>query len=547
MKKRLLIPIYIILFSLLIGCINQSSSTKAPKFSAAELQQAEQIRNNLFTPGSVTIRGTIKGYNSKLGVKTYQLYYCNYFDDIHNSKTLDIDSLGHFEISFDVPFTIGGCIVDSRDKWHNFIAQAGDTLLAEFSLLGNCTFSLSDGRPYLLEHIDQVSRSGLKFDNSMFRYDESHNITQVVEYARQCKEQCREILNNNARKYHYTAFEYQYESLMDDMELITCLLSYRNQVRDMADQHYLRFGASDMDRYHQLDSISKAYLTDTTFYSLMREFPYNDTLMLAMPYKWALFNRYKYDPVYYRDSVSRVWNNDRVIYANTSCDVDIINGAYYLANDSRLFNSDEPSLMGKICFIQWIGDIIELYASILKDEPSTTADEVIARYFTSARSQIKDKRLESMADAVYEQFNLSRVPYKELPDCTGKRVLQSILDKYPGKYVYLDFWSTTCGPCISGIKNTFNNRHYIMTRKYDNFVMVFITDDSQSRYEPFRKEWLEGAESYRISTDDYNALSGLFNFTAIPHHELITPDGRALTRVPEMLEVDPNNPDPNQK
>ena len=86
-----------------------------------------------------------------------------------------------------------------------------------------------------------------------------------------------------------------------------------------------------------------------------------------------------------------------------------------------------------------------------------------------------------------------------------------------------------------------------MTRKYDNFVMVFITDDSQSRYEPFRKEWLEGAESYRISTDDYNALSGLFNFTSIPHHELITPDGRALTRVPEMLEVDPNNPDPNQK
>lgn len=242
MKKRLFIPIYIILFSLLIGCINQSSSTKAPKFSAAELQQAEQIRNNLFTPGSVTIRGTIKGYNSKLGVKTYQLYYCNYFDDIHNSKTLDIDSLGHFEVSFDVPFTIGGCIVDSRDKWHNFIAQAGDTLLAEFSLLGNCTFSLSDGRPYLLEHIDQVSRSGLKFDNSMFRYDDSHNITQVVEYARQCKEQCREILNNNARKYHYTAFEYQYESLMNDMELITCLLSYRNQVRDMADQHYLRFG-----------------------------------------------------------------------------------------------------------------------------------------------------------------------------------------------------------------------------------------------------------------------------------------------------------------
>ena len=86
MKKLLLVLTYIILFSLQIGCFNQSDSTKTPKFSAAELQQAEQIRNNLFPPGSVTIRGTIKGYNSKLGVKTYQLYYCNYFDDIHNSK-----------------------------------------------------------------------------------------------------------------------------------------------------------------------------------------------------------------------------------------------------------------------------------------------------------------------------------------------------------------------------------------------------------------------------------------------------------------------------
>lgn len=83
-----------------------------------------------------------------------------------------------------------------------------------------------------------------------------------------------------------------------------------------------------------------------------------------------------------------------------------------------------------------------------------------------------------------------------------------------------------------------------MTGKHDKFVMIFITSDPEEAYEPFRKEWLEGAESYRLSQDDYNVLAGMFNFSAIPHHEMITPDGRAVTNVPEMFVVNPDDPDP---
>ena len=82
-----------------------------------------------------------------------------------------------------------------------------------------------------------------------------------------------------------------------------------------------------------------------------------------------------------------------------------------------------------------------------------------------------------------------------------------------------------------------------MTGSHDKFVIVFITDDPVQAYEPFRKEWLEGAQSYRVSKDDYNAMAGLFNFSSIPHHELITPDGRAVTNVPEMSGIDPDNPE----
>jgi thiol-disulfide isomerase/thioredoxin len=157
---------------------------------------------------------------------------------------------------------------------------------------------------------------------------------------------------------------------------------------------------------------------------------------------------------------------------------------------------------------------------------------------------LNDANLEARADRIYQDYFRKQVPYWDLPECRGKEVLKSILANYPGKYVYIDFWSTGCGPCISGIKRCYNNRRELMTGKHDKFVMIFITSDPEEAYEPFRKEWLEGAESYRLSQDDYNVLAGMFNFSAIPHHEMITPDGRAVTNVPEMFVVNPDDPDP---
>ena len=112
--------------------------------------------------------------------------------------------------------------------------------------------------------------------------------------------------------------------------------------------------------------------------------------------------------------------------------------------------------------------------------------------------ELADNALESLAD----MGRAALQPILEaLPKANeaGQEALLDILANYPGKYVYIDFWSTGCGPCVSGIKSTVENRHEIMTKKYDKFAMIFITSDPEQYYEPFRQEWLEGAESYRIS------------------------------------------------
>ena len=182
-----------------------------------------------------------------------------------------------------------------------------------------------------------------------------------------------------------------------------------------------------------------------------------------------------------------------------------------------------------------------------ENRPVVNVDSVMSSYLGCLKKLLNDSNLEVVADRIYRDFMRKHSPYWELPECRGKEVLKGILASYPGKYVYLDFWSTSCGPCIAGIKDCFKYRRELITGQYDQFALVFITSDSERAYEPFRKEWLDGAQSYRISEDDWNALAGLFNFSGIPHHEMITPDGMAITDVVEMLEVDPNNPDPKQK
>ena len=209
----------------------------------------------------------------------------------------------------------------------------------------------------------------------------------------------------------------------------------------------------------------------------------------------------------------------------------------------KLFGLDEPSLLGKICVLQDMTRHLDSLKTLVSAEGGTNPDAVLMSYLSKMKELINDDNLAVLADLLYQDFIRTKTPYWNLPECRGTEVLKSILAKYPGKYVYLDFWSTGCGPCMAAIRDMYKNNRKVMTDDHDKFVMVFITDDPVQVYEPFRQEWLEGAQSYKVSKDDFNAMAGLFNFSAIPHHELITPDGRAVSAVPQMLTVNPENPE----
>lgn len=115
-----------------------------------------------------------------------------------------------------------------------------------------------------------------------------------------------------------------------------------------------------------------------------------------------------------------------------------------------------------------------------------------------------------------------------LPAGKATDIFRKIIDPFKGKILFVDFWATTCGPCVSGIKSMKPTREKYKDNK--DFEFIFITSDGgspQTAYDNFVKDQ-ELKNTFRISENDHNYLRQLFNFNGIPHYVAIDADGNVI-------------------
>ena len=102
-------------------------------------------------------------------------------------------------------------------------------------------------------------------------------------------------------------------------------------------------------------------------------------------------------------------------------------------------------------------------------------------------------------------------------------------DPHKGKFVLVDFWATTCGPCIYGIKHMQPLRD-----KYKgspDLAFVYITDTGgspEASYNKFISENDMGDNLFRLPEDEYNYLRQLFKFNGIPRYVMLDRDGNVV-------------------
>ncbi|MDH6313563.1 thiol-disulfide isomerase/thioredoxin [Parabacteroides sp. PFB2-10] len=121
----------------------------------------------------------------------------------------------------------------------------------------------------------------------------------------------------------------------------------------------------------------------------------------------------------------------------------------------------------------------------------------------------------------------SKGAYK-LPPGKGTDIFRSMADQFKGKYIFVDFWATTCGPCISGIKSQKEAR--AKYKDSPDVTFLFITNDRESPLKDYEKfvEEQELTNVYRIKQDDYVYLRELFKFNGIPRYVMVDREGRIM-------------------
>ena len=189
-----------------------------------------------------------------------------------------------------------------------------------------------------------------------------------------------------------------------------------------------------------------------------------------------------------------------------------------------------------------------IYANVLKLKPGIVYDITKIRaldfvfgeqlnenkddawiFLTNQTSNVSEQFLKKEADRLFlKNFpEESRVAY-ELPNTNDAKIFKELIAPFKGKYLLVDFWATSCGPCVYNIKQTkaLREKH----KNSQDIAFVFVTSEYESplsAYDKFVNEQ-ELTNTYLLNTDQYRYLRQLFRFNGIPRYVLVDREGKIM-------------------
>ena len=198
--------------------------------------------------------------------------------------------------------------------------------------------------------------------------------------------------------------------------------------------------------------------------------------------------------------------------------------------DSAVFHRSEPSifLQAALTNQETLSSEIKFRKALLNDQEPGAVDDFQERW-DARLSTLTSPYLHARYQAALDEHLAEQGDRYDLPEGEAADIFRKLVEPFRGKWVYIDFWSTTCGPCREGIELSADVRKKLAGR--DDIELVFITGDRsspQESYQEYVDENLEGEVSYLLPEAQFIQLSTLFNFNGVPYNELVDPDGRIV-------------------
>lgn len=480
-----------------------------------------------FKTDTITITGRIEDYDAEqFGFSSMACYYDDVFEKNSTVLVLDIADDGTFCKKFQASYPIWNSFIadDSKVRFNaiRFFARPGETIdiTVRKGTFGRYECVYNNGSSRDVERLlrtsrklDDVMRPLWKFEGT---FDEANKLADEVWKRAMAR------LQKVSRNEGYTPMEVQL-ALADIQANFG--MDYMGCIHRIA-EGLVRYEQRDSVWYIEiLDSAEWKKFFDYETYAPMRRIDYDNPLLFASSSYFFLQNRIQYArPVSEDMNEGLLSEGGGMEIKFENCSKKLTNG---LAALRKFMGTDKENLVAQMSIYREMAGSFDIWRN--NDD---LLDQIFPLYLDALKNPYIHKKAEQFRDRRLSQTDLAT----PLPDTPAAELIRSLVAKFPGKFLVIDFWGMSCGPCRAAIQESKDLRAKIAKR--DDVKLVFIagerTAEGSDAYHKYVNEWLAEEETVCLANADFNRLRDLFQFNGIPHYETITPDGR---RVCEYLRI----------
>ena len=535
----------------LLGIHDKKTKLKVPTMQ--ELSEANfwTVPDDWFKTDTITIKGRIEGYDAKqFGFTSMECYMEDVFEKSSTTLVLDIADDGTFckKLQASYPICQTFYTMESKVGFSEipFFARPGETIdITVRKDAGDryvCVYNNGSSRDVeqWLSSADAITDVLIPLGRCKGKFDEANVLADKVWQNAMFR------LHTVSRREHYTPMEMQLALADVQTRFAEYYMSYAMDQEFALMKQEMRDGVYYTEI---LDSVEWQNLFDEKKYYQLERIDFDNPLLLASSDYPHLLNRIQFaTPVHNRKYKELIDENgvydDNVENAKKglSC---------CLAALRDLMGTDRDNLMAQLCTYKDMLSDFNMWRNKEDAIPRILADTTMT--MEERRQGVEDMATLSKMFPHYlasftipyvhqkaEQFYARKMAQTELssplPDGLMADIIRHLCEKYPGKYLLIDFWGMGCGPCRSAIQSSKNKRAEIAKR--DDVMLVFIagerTADGSEAYKKYVAEWLADEVTICLTYDGFARMQELFRFNGIPHYETITPDCR---RVRDDLQI----------
>ena len=533
---------------------------------------------NFFTEDTARIVGCITGYSPKSGIKTGIIYFSDYLTREDQPLVIEVQEDGRFEVAIPT-FAPLYSQITLGNEWISFYIEPGQTLGMTIPWEEFLQANIFRDRNYRFKNIQfkgALSRTNYDLMSYVFENDVINNNrirrklkTQTFDEKQKYYNDLKE-LQIKKLDYHHSVWRPENQKAYTILKNAILLKHGKEMFRLVSTRRYqARKDTSNKELQKPLDD---------SFYAFLQNIPMDSKSIMVNSDFHYFINGFEYsDPIREHDQMqtkgiktinfisyllmdeSKISEEDGAFIDlvmaefKTDAEKDSLKKIYRTGynkliknypNSYKAWNNKNINTRTEVEFSKW-ESAKESLARDFKWGPDLTLDvaktrslkfmfenspeDLCTKLWNGLKDGISEPYLVKKGDRLFDKyFGKDADKAYKLPDGKATDIFNKLIAPHKGKILLVDFWSTSCGPCVYAIKKSKAIRKEFADSQDIDFV--FITEDrasSTKKYNTFVKEQ-ELTNSYRIDKNDYLYLRQLFKFNGIPRYVLIDKEGKVI-------------------